>query len=196
MQVYKTSNQVILLKLREMVFTDFTRDSIDIKDKSDEVTKHFHDASICATQSKKYQSFVYVPVLLQKYKEYSCALRNIDIKEDIWSKLILKDHQNSKPSRWTIFCQLKLLLKMHGARVTQEQKRHGARVTLEQKRVRTPTPSKSSIFSLLKDVVHTPDLQHHLIKLYIEYTKTLNPHQLTKVDCLDQQIYALRKAIQ
>ena len=185
MQVYKTSNQVILLKLREMIFTDFTRDSIDKNNKSNEVTKHFHDASICATQSMKYQSFAYVPVLLQKYKKYSCALRNIDIKEDIWSKLILKDHQNSKPSRWTIFCQLKLLLKIHGARVTQEQKR-----------VRTPTPSKSSIFSLLKDVVHTPDLQHHLIKLYIEYTKTLNPHQLTKVDCLDQHIYALRKAIQ
>ena len=196
MQVYKTSNQVILLKLRETIFTDFTRDSIDKNNKSNEVTKHFHDASICATQSMKYQSFAYVPVLLQKYKKYSYALRNIDIKEDIWSKLILKDHQNSKPSRWTIFCQLKLLLKMHGARVTQEQKKHGARVTQEQKRVRTPTPSKSSIFSLLKDVVHTPDLQHHLIKLYIEYTKTLNPHQLTKVDCLDQQIYALRKAIQ
>ena len=123
MQVYKTSNQVILLKLREMIFTDFTRDSIDKNNKSNEVTKHFHDASICATQSMKYQSFAYVPVLLQKYKKYSCALRNIDIKEDIWSKLILKDHQNSKPSRWTIFCQLKLLLKMHGARVTQEQKK-------------------------------------------------------------------------
>ena len=45
----------------------------------------------------------------------------------------------------------------------------------EKKCVLTPTPSNSSIFPLLKDVVHTPDMQHHLIKLSIEYTNPLNP---------------------
>ena len=66
----------------------------------------------------------------------------------------------------------------------------------EKKHVPTPTPSNSSIFPLLKDVVHTPDMQHHLIKLLIEYTNTLNPQQVTAVDCSDQAIYALSKIIQ
>ena len=38
----------------------------------------------------------------------------------------------------------------------------------------SPTPSNISIFPLLKDIVHTPDMQHHLIKLCIEYMNTLN----------------------
>ena len=57
------------------------------------------------------------------------------------------------------------------------------------KRVSTPTPSNSSIFSLLKDVVHTPDMQHYLIKLCIEYTNSLNRRQMTAVDCPDQPIH-------
>ena len=64
------------------------------------------------------------------------------------------------------------------------------------KHVSTPTPSDSAIFPLLKDVVHTPQMQHHLIKLCIDYTKTLNPQQVTAVDCSDQPIYALSKIIQ
>ena len=39
-------------------------------------------------------------------------------------------------------------------------------------------------------------MQHHLIKLCIEYTKTLNPQQVTAVDCSDQPIYAFSKIIQ
>ena len=64
------------------------------------------------------------------------------------------------------------------------------------KSVPTPTPSKSSILPLLKDVVHTPDIQHYLIKLSIEYTDTLNSHQVTAVDFSDQPIYVLCKIIQ
>ena len=64
------------------------------------------------------------------------------------------------------------------------------------KRMPTPTASNSSIFSLLKDVVHTPDMQHHLIKLGIEYINTLNPHQVTTVDCSDQPMHTLSKLIQ
>ena len=60
----------------------------------------------------------------------------------------------------------------------------------------TPTPSNSSIFPLLKDVVHILDMQHHLIKPCIEYTNTLNPQQVTAVDCSDQPIYAFSKIIQ
>ena len=45
-------------------------------------------------------------------------------------------------------------------------------------------------------VVHTLDMQHHLIKLLIEYTNTLNLQQVTAVDCSDQPIYALSKIIQ
>ena len=39
-------------------------------------------------------------------------------------------------------------------------------------------------------------MQHHLIKLCIEYTNTLNSQQVTTVDSSDQQIYALSKIIQ
>ena len=66
----------------------------------------------------------------------------------------------------------------------------------KKKRVATPTPSNSSIFPLLKDVVHTPGMQHHLINLCIEYTNTLNPQQVTAVDSSDQPIYPLSKIIQ
>ena len=61
----------------------------------------------------------------------------------------------------------------------------------KKKLVPTRTPSKSSIFPLLKYAVHTFNMQHHLIKLCVEYTNTLNPQQVTKVDCLDQPIHAL-----
>ena len=56
------------------------------------------------------------------------------------------------------------------------------------KRVSTLTTSNSSIFSLVKDVVHTPDMQHYPIKLCIEYTNSLNRRQMTAVDCPDQPI--------
>ena len=39
-------------------------------------------------------------------------------------------------------------------------------------------------------------MQYHLIKLCIEYTNTLNPQQMTAVDCSDQPLYALSKIIQ
>ena len=56
-----------------------------------------------------------------------------------------------------------------------------------------PPPCNKSILPLLKDVVHTLDMQHHLISIFIDYTKTLNPKQITAVDCSDQPIYALSK---
>ena len=48
-------------------------------------------------------------------------------------------------------------------------------------------------FPLLKDVEHTPDMQHHLTKICIEFTNKLNPQQVAAVDCSDQPIYALAK---
>ena len=42
------------------------------------------------------QSYINVPSLLKKDKEYSCALPTINIPEDIWCELILKDHQNEE----------------------------------------------------------------------------------------------------
>ena len=66
---------------------------------------------------------------------------------------------------------------------------------MQKKRVPTPTHSNSSIFLLLKDV-HTPDIQHHLIKLCIECINTLNSQQVTAVHCSDQPIYVLCKIIQ
>ena len=62
-----------------------------------------------------------------------------------------------------------------------------------QKRSQVPSPCNSAIFPLLKDVVHTMDMQPHLISLAIDYTEHLNPQQVTAVDCSDQPIYALSK---
>ena len=39
-------------------------------------------------------------------------------------------------------------------------------------------------------------MQRHLMKLCIDYINTLNPQQMTAVDCLGQPIYALSKIIQ
>ena len=118
--MYKNSNQVIPLKLRGMVFTAFAKDNRDKNCKSNEATKHFHGTSICAFQTMKSvddgiarrssqndlvgtvsdfslpQSYINVPPILKKYKEYSCALPTINIPEDIWCELILKDHQNEQ----------------------------------------------------------------------------------------------------
>ena len=62
--------------------------------------------------------------------------------------------------------------------------------------VPTPKPLNSPIFSLLKDVAHTPDMQHHLIKLCIVHTNTLLPQQLIVVDCPDQPLSVLSKIVQ
>ena len=70
-----------------------------------------------------------------------------------------------KSSEWKIFCQLKLLLNTRGARIMQK------------KGAPTPTTSNSSILPLLKDIVHAPDIQYHLIKLCVEYKNTLNYQQ-------------------
>ena len=70
-----------------------------------------------------------------------------------------------KSSEWKIFCQLKLLLNTRRARIMQK------------KGPPTPTTSNSPIFPLLKDAVHTPDIQYHLIKFWVECKNTLNSQQ-------------------
>ena len=206
--VYKNSNQVIPLKLRGMVFIVFTKDDIDKNSKSNKATKHFHGTSICAFQIMKSvddgttrrssqndlvgtvsdfflpQSYINFLPLLKKCKEYSCVLLTTNIPENIWCGLILKDHQNEE------------VIWMENFLSAETTAKHAwSSYHAGKKRVPTPTPSNSSIFSLLKDVVHTLDIQHHLIKLCIKYTNTLNPQQVTAVDCSDQPIYALSKII-
>ena len=41
----------------------------------------------------------------------------------------------------------------------------------------------------------TSNKHHHLIKLCIKYTNTLNPQQVTTADCPNQLVYALSKII-
>ena len=208
LQVYKNSNQVIPLKLRGMVFTVFKKDNIDKNSKSNEATKHFHGTSICAFQTMKSvddgiarhsiqndlvgtvrdfslsQSYINFPPLLKKCKEYSCALPTINIPEDIWCELILKNHQNEKVIWMENFLSAETTAK-HAWSLYHARRKH----------VQAPTPSNSSIFPLLKDM-HTLDMQHYLIKLCIKYTNTLNPQPVAAVDCSDQPIYALSKIIQ
>ena len=107
LQVYKTSNQFIPLKLRGKTFTVFEKDSKDKISKSNEATKYFHGTSLCAFQSMKPvddgiarryshkdlvgtvgdfslpQSYTNAPPLLKKYKKYSCALPTVNIPEYI-----------------------------------------------------------------------------------------------------------------
>ena len=191
-----------------MVFTVY-KDNIDKNSKSNEATKHFHGTSIGAFQIMKSvddgiarrssqndlvgtisdfslpQSYTNVPPLLKNCKEYSCASPSVNIPEDIWCKLILKDHQNEE------------VIWMENFLSAETTAKHAwSSYHVGKKRVPTPTPSNSSSFPLLKDVVHTPDMQHHLIRLCIEYTNTLNPQQVTAVDCSGQSIYALSKIIQ
>ena len=204
--MYKNSNQVIPLKLRGMVFTAFAKDNRDKNCKSNEATKHFHGTSICAFQTMKSvddgiarrssqndlvdticdfslpQSYINVPPLLKTCKGYSCA---INIPEDIWCELILKDHQNEEVIWIENFLSAKTTAKHAWSSY------HAGK-----KRVPTPTPLNSSIFPLLKGVVHTLEMQHHLIKLCTEHTNTLNPQQVTAVGCSDQPLYALSKIIQ
>ena len=52
-KMYKNSNQIILLKLRGIVFTVFIKDNIGKNNKSNEANKHFHRASMCAFQTMK-----------------------------------------------------------------------------------------------------------------------------------------------
>ena len=125
-----------------MVFTVFTKDNIDKNSKSNEATKHFPGTSICVFQTMKSvddgiarrssqndlvgticdfslpQSYINVPPLLKTCKGYSCA---INIPEDIWCELILKDHQNEEVIWMKFFCQLKLQLKTHGDRIMAEK---------------------------------------------------------------------------
>ena len=98
--------------------------------------------------------------------------------------MILKDHQNEEVIWMETFLSAETTTK------------HAWSYHAEKKRVPTPTPSNGSTFPLLKDAVHTSDMQHHLIKLCIAYTNTLNPQQVRVVDCSDQPIYTLSQIIQ
>ena len=191
-----------------MIFTVFTKDNIDKISKSNEATKYFHGTSICAFQSMKPfddgiarrythnglvgtvgdfplpQSYTNVPPLLKKYRKYSCTLPTINIQEYVCCELILKDHQNEE------------VIWMKHFLSSETTAKHGwSSYYVEKEYVPTPINSNSSIFTLSKDV-HTPDIQHYLIKLCIEYTNTLNSQQVTTVDCLDQPIYIPCKIIQ
>ena len=57
------------------------------------------------------QSYTNVPPLLKKRKGYSCVLPTINIPEDIWCELILKDHQNEEILRMKNFLSAKTTAK-------------------------------------------------------------------------------------
>ena len=65
---------------------------------------------------------------------------------------------------------------------------------MQQKTCANPYTLKQSHFLLLKDV-HTPNIQHRLIKLCIKYTNTWNHQQVTTVDYLDQCKYSEFKVL-
>ena len=57
------------------------------------------------------QSYTHVPRLLKNCKEYSCALPTINIPENIWCELILKDHQNEEVIWMEIFLSAETTVK-------------------------------------------------------------------------------------
>ena len=126
--------------------------------KSNEATKHLQDTSTYAFQSMKslddgiarrysrnglvnrvgdfslLQSYIRIYPLLQKHREYSCALPIIYIPEDIWCERILKYHQNEEVIWIGNFLSAEILLKTHGTLI------------MLAKTLPTLTPSNSSIF--------------------------------------------------
>ena len=57
-------------------------------------------------------------------------------------------------------------------------------------------PCNKAIFPLLKDVVRTVNMQHHLISCFIDYNTILSTDQVTDVDFSDQPLYNLSKICQ
>ena len=203
--VYKQNDQVIPLNLRKDVFTVFTKDNIDKNSSSNNATKHFHGTSICAFQCLKsiddgvkrennnvafdtqplhgdYSlplAYTNVKSTSVNHKTYSYPVPSVNVPDNICNESLL---QNSRTEEidW-----LEFVLSTKSADKKSWSSYH---VT---KQVDTiPTPCNKP---LLKDVVHTFDMQHHLISLFIEYTAVINPNQVASVDCSDQPIYALSK---
>ena len=81
------------------------------------------------------QSYINVPSLLKKDKEYSCALPTINIPEDIWCELILKNHQNE---------ELIWIENFLSAETTAKHAWSSCHAGI--KCVPIPTPSNSSVF--------------------------------------------------
>ena len=115
----------------------------------------------------------------------TCPITTADIPDDVIDITILNENQ-AKEINW-----MENVLNSNSNDRKSWSSYHSNK---EQNNV--PLPCNSCIFPLLKDVVHTLNMQHHLISLCVEYTRTLNPEQVTAVDCSDQPIYALSKIIQ
>ena len=77
-----------------------------------------------------------------------------------------------------------------------ELRNHGVHTMLATNTDSVYPPCNKAIFPLLKDVVHTVNMQHHLISCFIDYNRTLNTDQVAAVDCSDQPVYALSKICQ
>ena len=206
LKVYKSTDKVIPLKLQERVFTVFTKDNVDKNSSSNQGTKHFRGTSICTFSPSKLfscgsdrrevnnqsenvihdftlpTSYTDIPHVMIKCDKYSCPISTVNIPDDIKNNEILKANQMEE-IKW----MESILTSDTNDRKCWSGYHSG------QKRTPTPPSCNSCIFPLLKDVVHTINMQHHLISLFIEYTHYLNPQQVTAVDCSDQPIFALSK---
>ena len=206
LQVYNEDNKVIPLNLRKFVFTVFTKDNIDKNSSSNTSTKHFHGTSICAFQCLKYpddgvqrdrltdisdfsgheyrlpSSYTDVTQISANVKSYSCPVPTVNIPDFIYDDDLLNESRMQEIDWFEVVISMDSTLKKSWSSYHSNLKQ-----------IPTPVPCNKSIFPLLKDVVHTLEMQHHLISIFIDYTKTLNPEQGTAVDCSDQPIYALSK---
>ena len=206
LKMYRNRYKVIPLKLRKGVPTIFTNVNFDKNSSSNDAKINFHGTSCCAFQPlnamndgiSRYdlindndieitdfslpKSYTDVKHVVGKCNGYSCPVPTVNIpdamcddsllefrrvEEKKWMDAVLQSELN-KPKCWSSY--------------------HA-----RQKRSQVPSPCNNAIFPLLKDVVHTMDMQHHLISLAIVYTEHLNPKQVTAVDCSDEPIYALSK---
>ena len=202
LKVYKANDQVIPLKLRSGVFTVFTKDNIDKNSTSNETTEHFHRTSVCAFQSMISEngvrrtdirnesetvvrdfslprSYTEIPPSQNKCKQYSFPLPTVNIPESISDDAILNINRIEEIN-W-----MNALLSADNTAHKSWSSYHSRKDSVSIKSI--PTPCNSSILPLLKDVMHTGEMQCDLIKLCIDYTGTLNPQQVTAVDCSDNQ---------
>ena len=210
-EIHRQNNQVIPLKLQGGLFTSFTQDNIDKNSSSKTASRHFHGTSICAFQAKETpmdgtdrnanmnirfnnptstissdlpSSYTDIKDVCSKTpKVYTCPTPSVNLCKDLINNDILFENKK-KEIMWM-------------ENVVDGIKKSWSSYHASNQHTDSVYPRYNKvIFPLLKDAVHTVNMQHHLISCFIDYNRTLDTDQVTAVDCSDQPVYALSKICQ
>ena len=128
------------------------------------------------------ESYTKIPHVISKCEKYTCPISTINVPDDVLSTEELNISRKEEINWIEAVVSTDI-----------ESRKCWSSYHAGEKRNITPPVWNKVIFPLFRNVVHTLDMQHHLISLCIDYTKTINPFQTTAVDCSDQPIFALSK---